>query len=99
MGAKGEPGPPGVPGPRGPKVNGFSFMELCVVRNCSQHKVCRKEKRSYSSVPTSDYLLEGYQVLQCFRTVVLYAAGERVCELYLEGKYPSCAQITPLWAV
>lgn len=44
-------------------------------RDGAQHKVCRKEQRLYSSVPMSDYLLEGYQVLQIlFNTVVLYAA-------------------------
>lgn len=64
MGAKGEPGPPGLPGPPGPKVSDCSFTELCVVRDCPQHKVCGEEQRLCSSVPTSDHLLEGYQVLQ-----------------------------------
>lgn len=72
MGAKGEPGPPGLPGLPGPKVSDFSFMELCVVRDCAQHKVYRKEQRLYSSVPTSDYLLEGYQVLQSVLVLLFY---------------------------
>ena len=81
-GGKGEPGPPGLPGPPGPKVSVFSSSELCVVRDCAQHKVCGKGQRLHSSVPTSDYLLKGYQVLlQCFSSVVLNTEGDRICEL------------------
>lgn len=33
------------------------------------------------------------RVIRCFSTVVLYAAGERVCGLCLEGKCSSCGSV------
>lgn len=46
-------------------------------RDCAQHRVCRKEQRWYSSVPTSDHLLEGYQVLQSVLVLLFYVLQVR----------------------